>query len=282
MALHGLGGRLGLASGVQVEKLAAHFSLHRHSRVVRAQSRMGFVLSSTHCTWNCPGSTGHLKVFATRPCPRVRSRRAAGLWGASRPASRRTAERRTRRRFASQAEARARYAGVWRNPVRLHSSPGRCSPMACKAEQEAVTSETWLPSPQTVRENGRISILIPGLRGNVSPALLLASRKRQIARLTIIFPGSLYELVSSIVTGNVGNLKQAGPQTVWPGEKLQVYTELRHVGWGTWIRTKAFRVRVGSSTAKLSPNTQRLQATRWCVSDSTQRDGSQRSPTRHA
>ena len=24
-------------------------------------------------------------------------------------------------------------------------------------------------------------------------------------------------------------------------------------GWGTWIRTKAFRVRVGSSTAKLSP-----------------------------
>ncbi len=25
------------------------------------------------------------------------------------------------------------------------------------------------------------------------------------------------------------------------------------VGWGTWIRTKAFRVRVGSSTAKLSP-----------------------------
>ncbi len=25
-------------------------------------------------------------------------------------------------------------------------------------------------------------------------------------------------------------------------------------GWGTWIRTKAFRVRVGSSTAKLSPS----------------------------
>ena len=25
-------------------------------------------------------------------------------------------------------------------------------------------------------------------------------------------------------------------------------------GWGTWIRTKAARVRAGSSTAKLSPN----------------------------
>ena len=29
-------------------------------------------------------------------------------------------------------------------------------------------------------------------------------------------------------------------------------------GWGTWIRTKAFRVRVGSSTAKLSPNRSRV------------------------
>ena len=31
-------------------------------------------------------------------------------------------------------------------------------------------------------------------------------------------------------------------------------------GWGTWIRTKAFRVRVGSSTAKLSPNAARTEA----------------------
>ena len=29
--------------------------------------------------------------------------------------------------------------------------------------------------------------------------------------------------------------------------------KIRFSGWGTWIRTKAVRVRAGSSTAKLSP-----------------------------
>ncbi len=55
------------------------------------------------------------------------------------------AELLSRRRFASQAEARMAcfsYIEGWYNPVRLHSSLGYRSPMAYEAEREAVTSKT--------------------------------------------------------------------------------------------------------------------------------------------
>ena len=55
------------------------------------------------------------------------------------------AELLSRRRFTSQAEARMAcfsYVEGWYNPVRLHSSLGYRSPMAYKADREAVTSET--------------------------------------------------------------------------------------------------------------------------------------------
>jgi len=55
------------------------------------------------------------------------------------------AELLSRRRFASQAEARMAcfsYVEGWYNPVRLHSSLGYRSPMTYEAEWEAVTSET--------------------------------------------------------------------------------------------------------------------------------------------
>ena len=55
------------------------------------------------------------------------------------------AELLSRRRFASQAEARMAcfsYIEGWYNPVRLHSGLGYRSPMAYEAEQEAVTSKT--------------------------------------------------------------------------------------------------------------------------------------------
>ncbi len=55
------------------------------------------------------------------------------------------AELLSRRRFASQAEARMAcfsYIEGWYNPVRLHSSLGYRSPMAYEAEQETVTSKT--------------------------------------------------------------------------------------------------------------------------------------------
>ena len=55
------------------------------------------------------------------------------------------AELLSRRRFASQAEARMAcfsYIEGWYNPVRLHSSLGYRSPMAYEAEQEPVTSKT--------------------------------------------------------------------------------------------------------------------------------------------
>ena len=55
------------------------------------------------------------------------------------------AELLSRRRFASQAEARMAcfsYVEGWYNPVRLHSSLGYRSPMAYEAEQKSVTSKT--------------------------------------------------------------------------------------------------------------------------------------------
>ena len=71
------------------------------------------------------------------------------------------AELLSRRRFASQAEARMAcfsYIEGWYNPVRLHSSLGYRSPMTYEAEQEPVTSKTSFPSPQTVHQDGSIPI----------------------------------------------------------------------------------------------------------------------------
>jgi hypothetical protein len=42
-----------------------------------------------------------------------------------------------------------------------------------------------------------------------------------------------------------------------PGNRAEALNAVRHFkesGWGTWIRTKTARVRVGSSTVKLFPN----------------------------
>src|SRR5690242_17343326 len=47
-------------------------------------------------------------------------------------------------------------------------------------------------------------------------------------------------------------------------------------GWGTWIRTKAFRVRVGSSTAKLSPKRTRMLRAGQIASREGLRNGSPR------
>ena len=55
------------------------------------------------------------------------------------------AELLSRRRFASQAEARMAcfsYIEGWYNPVRLYSSLGYRSPMTYEAEQRPVTSKT--------------------------------------------------------------------------------------------------------------------------------------------
>ena len=55
------------------------------------------------------------------------------------------AELLSRRRFASQAEARmacASYVEGWYNPVRLHSSLGYRSPMAYEADMEAALTMT--------------------------------------------------------------------------------------------------------------------------------------------
>ena len=55
------------------------------------------------------------------------------------------AELLSRRRFASQAEARMAcfsYVEDWYNPVRLHSSLGYRSPMAYEADREAALTTT--------------------------------------------------------------------------------------------------------------------------------------------
>ncbi len=55
------------------------------------------------------------------------------------------AELLSRRRFASQAEARRACFGYiegWRNPVRLHSGLGYRSPMTYEADMQAAMSET--------------------------------------------------------------------------------------------------------------------------------------------
>jgi putative transposase len=55
------------------------------------------------------------------------------------------AELLSRRRFASQAEARMAcfsYVEGWYNPVRLHSSLGYRSPMAYEADMEAALTTT--------------------------------------------------------------------------------------------------------------------------------------------
>jgi len=55
------------------------------------------------------------------------------------------AELLSRRRFASQAEARMAcfsYIEGWYNPVRLHSSLGYRSPMAYEADKKAALTET--------------------------------------------------------------------------------------------------------------------------------------------
>ncbi len=55
------------------------------------------------------------------------------------------AELLSRRRFASQAEARMAcfsYVEGWYNPVRLHSSLGYRSPMAYEADMEAALAAT--------------------------------------------------------------------------------------------------------------------------------------------
>ena len=55
------------------------------------------------------------------------------------------AELLSRRRFASQAEARMAcfsYVEGWYNPVRLHSSLGYRSPMAYEADSEAALTTT--------------------------------------------------------------------------------------------------------------------------------------------
>ena len=54
------------------------------------------------------------------------------------------AELLSRRRFASQAEARMAcfsYIEGWYNPVRLHSALGYRSPMACEAEMQSATTD---------------------------------------------------------------------------------------------------------------------------------------------
>ena len=71
------------------------------------------------------------------------------------------AELLSRRRFASQAEARMAcfsYIEGWYNPVRLHSSLGYRSPMTYEAEQEPVTSTTSFPCPQTVHQDRSIPL----------------------------------------------------------------------------------------------------------------------------
>jgi len=55
------------------------------------------------------------------------------------------AELLSRRRFASQAEAKMAcfsYIEGWYNPVRLHSGLGYCSPMAYEANMQAAVIET--------------------------------------------------------------------------------------------------------------------------------------------
>ena len=55
------------------------------------------------------------------------------------------AELLSRRRFASHAEARMAcfsYIESWYNPVRLHSGLGYRSPMAYKADMEAILTKT--------------------------------------------------------------------------------------------------------------------------------------------
>jgi putative transposase len=70
------------------------------------------------------------------------------------------AELLSRRRFASQAEARMAcfsYIEGWYNPVRLHSALGCRSPMTYEAETQTAVTDALPVSQQTVHRNGATS-----------------------------------------------------------------------------------------------------------------------------
>lgn len=70
------------------------------------------------------------------------------------------AELLSRRRFASQAEARmACFSWIegWYNPVRLHSGLGYRSPMNFEGEREVALTQTSPASLKTVHRNGATS-----------------------------------------------------------------------------------------------------------------------------
>ena len=72
------------------------------------------------------------------------------------------AELLSRRRFASQAEARMAgfsYIEGWYNPVRLHSALGYRSPMGLRSQHANGRSRHVTPSPQTVHKIGATSTL---------------------------------------------------------------------------------------------------------------------------
>ena len=94
------------------------------------------------------------------------------------------AELLSRRRFASQAEARMAcfsYIEGWYNPVRLHSALGYRSPMAYEAAMQEARADTWSPSPQTVHEIRATSA--DALQGGLSER---ARAKRQLFRRTTL------------------------------------------------------------------------------------------------
>ena len=71
------------------------------------------------------------------------------------------AELLSRRRFASQAEARMAcfsYIEGWYNPARLHSGLGYRSPITYEADMQATMTELTV-SRQTVHQNGATSAL---------------------------------------------------------------------------------------------------------------------------
>ena len=67
------------------------------------------------------------------------------------------AELLSRRRFASQAEAKMAcfsYIEGWYNPVRLHSSLGYRSPIGYETAMQPALTTAWNASPTTVHQDG--------------------------------------------------------------------------------------------------------------------------------